>query len=336
MDISVVVITRNEGPRLRLCLASLHEALKRMGSSSAEVVVVNDGSLDETSVILERFANILPLTAIHHAQSKGRSASRNAGAERACGRLLLFLDGDTIVASQCLERHVALNAEGHTIARGEVYHFRQPRFLRDPELGELFPEYNTRPIEPHEFMREADVRQGFPALHSKAVLGIYPGSVPRRLAELELLALKDSSLQHSLWMTVSAHNFSVSRESFFSVGGFCESLEMNEHRDLALTLFESKSIPVRLIDGAESYHLCHSTTWRDPLHILAEWEPLFLERHTNSEARLLPFFWMSLSEPTPLPEELVIRSVPELITKARGDLSSFEKFRQLSPLFGGG
>jgi glycosyltransferase involved in cell wall biosynthesis len=112
MDISVVVITRNEGPRLRLCLASLHEALKRMGPSSAEVVVVNDGSLDETSVILERFANILPLTVIHHAQSKGRSASRNAGAERACGRLLLFLDGDTVVAPCRVKRGRARNSPG--------------------------------------------------------------------------------------------------------------------------------------------------------------------------------------------------------------------------------
>lgn len=336
MRLSVVIITRNEAPRLRLCLASIQEGLARMGAGAAEVIVVDDGSLDETSEVLKRFTQTLPLTVVHHSRSLGRSCSRNAGAQEARGEIILFLDGDTLVSPQCLERHAALNGEGHAIARGAVYHLRQARFLRDPERGELFSEHASRPVESHEFIREEDVRQRFAELHGRSVLGIYPGSVPRRLAELELAALNDPSLQHSLWMAVSAHNFSLSRESFLAVGGFCETLEMNEHRDLALTLFEKMNIPVRLIEGAESYHICHSTKWRDPLQILEQWEPVFKERHSTPEARLLPFFWMSLQDSSPLPEELAIRSIPELIAKAQGDISSFEKFRQLSPLFGGG
>lgn len=336
MRLSVIIITRNEAPRLRLCLASVHEALKRVESGAAEVIVVDDGSVDETSKVLQRFVEVIPLTVVHHSQSVGRSRARNAGARKARGEILLFLDGDTLVAPRCLETHLTLNGEGHMIARGEVYHLRQARFLRDPERGELFPEHAVRPVEPHELIREEVVRHDFSTLHTKAVLGIYPGSVPRRLAELELDALRDPSLKHSLWMVVSAHNFSLSRASFLSVGGFWEGLEMNEHRELALSLFEKMNLPVRLIEDASSYHLCHSTTWRDPLAVLAEWEPVFKQRHVNSEVTLLPFFWMSLQEPSPLPEEFAIRSIPELIAKAQGDISPFERFRQLSPLFGGG
>jgi len=336
MRLSIIIITRNEAPRLRLCLASVQEALTHVDTGGAEVIVVDDGSLDETSKVLQDVRQEIPLKVVRHSHSLGRSRSRNAGAREALGEILLFLDGDTLVSPRSLERHLATNSDGRIIARGEVYHLRHSRFLRDPERGELFPQYPARAVEEHEYIREEDVRERFAELHSKAVLGIYPGSVPRRLAELELAALRDASLDHSLWMTVSAHNFSIARESFLSVGGFCEDLEMNEHRDLALTLFERAQIPVRLVEGAESYHLCHSTTWRDPLQILRQWEPVFKERHSSAEARLLPFFWMSLQEPPPLPAELAMRSIPELISRAEGDISVFEAFRQGSPLFGGG
>jgi hypothetical protein len=131
-------------------------------------------------------------------------------------------------------------------------------------------------------------------------------------------------------MTVSAHNLSLSRERFTDVGGFDERLDMNEHRDLALTLFERHGMKVRLVESAPSYHLTHSSRWRDPIEVLNQWEPLFLAKHATQEARLLPFFWMTLAHDERLPQELRITTIEELIERARHDISPFEHFRSAS------
>lgn len=247
----------------------------------------------------------------------------------------MFLDGDTIVSPLCFARHVQAHdqSDPSCIFRGEVLHFRQTRFLSDPQTGEPYPEYCDRPSSNDERITEIDIQTRFEEISRRATPGIYPGLVPRSLAELGLSALRNKQLDHPLWMTVTAHNFSVARSLFDNVGGFDERLDMNEHRDLALTLRERHGVVVRLVEGAPSYHLCHGSRWRDPVEILQQWEPLFLQKHDTKEARLLSFFWLSLAQSDQLPEPLRIRSVEDLIERARSDITAFEDFRRTSPLF---
>jgi hypothetical protein len=158
---------------------------------------------------------------------------------------------------------------------------------------------------------------------------------PRALAELEISALRDSAIEHSLWMTMIAHNFSVSKSLFQQCGGFLAALDMNEHRELALSLSENNNVRVRLVENAFSIHLCHSAQWRDPLQTMQSWEPIFLARHPTAEAKLLPFFWLSLAPNSGIPVELRIPTIPELIRRSRGDISPYVHFRRSSSIFAG-
>ena len=266
MRVSVVVRSKDEAPRLRLCLASLSRQTRE-----AEVIVVNDGSTDDTAAILAEAADWLPLSVVAHATPHGRSGAANAGARMANGDVLLFLDGDTIADPELVARHRGAHAAGTSVVgRGETFHLRGTRFLLDPETGTPRPGEEARiarvtsgELETMRVTRR-QVIDDFPGIVRRAQPAIYPGAGPRRLYELEMDALRNHPDCGVLWAAASGSNLSVRMADFRRVGGFHERLEYNEHRELALRLClaGARMIPV---SGARSYHLTHRGGWRDPL-----------------------------------------------------------------------
>lgn len=87
--ISVIIPTYNRGWILRDAIESvLNQDYKHF-----ELIVVDDGSTDNTSAILSEYGNsILRI----HQENRGVSAARNAGIYLAKGELIAFLDSDDI------------------------------------------------------------------------------------------------------------------------------------------------------------------------------------------------------------------------------------------------
>lgn len=336
MDLSVVIITCNEAPRLRFCLAALEQAcvyaLER-SRVALEVLIIDDASADETPEVCASARLPVETRYERNVTRAGRSASRNRGGDLARGEVLLFLDGDTLVSRTALLAHLDFHAKESGIARGETFNLRQARFLRDPDAGEFFEGHSSRAVRADELVKLEWVKDSFDEIERRAQPGIYPGSIPRLLAELECAALRAPGRAHSLWMTVSAHNISIRKEPFSSVGGFNEHLTLNEHRELALRLEIRLGLAVRLLEECRSYHLCHSTTWRDPLVSLDAWEPFMLASYPRNDVRLLSFFWLSLAGSSELPPELRIATIEELIERSREGIAHYEEFRRSSPLF---
>jgi glycosyltransferase involved in cell wall biosynthesis len=315
--LSVVIRSRDEADRLRLTLASLE-----CQAGECEVIVVDDGSRDHTAAILAEMAGKLPLEVVRHRVAQGRSAASNAGARKARGEALLFHDGDTLFGPESLSRHAALHAASPgAIGRGETLHLRGTRLFRDPELGTPWEDQAEavarRPPEEVCRMRvtQDQVRGDFPAIERRAEQGIYPGAGPRRLYELEMDALENAPDCGVLWGAACGSNLSVRRDDFLRAGGFDDTLDINEHRELALRLVEQggRMMPV----SARSYHMTHRSGWRDPLRDTA-WESAFLKAHPIPAVPLLSVFWASLSPSTPVPEPYRINSLTELDRAARG------------------
>jgi glycosyltransferase involved in cell wall biosynthesis len=332
MLVSVVVRSRDEADRLRLTLTSLAQQ-----TVPAEVIVVNDGSVDHTPTVLADAARWLPLRIINHAASRGRSGAANAGARVASGDVLLFLDGDCIASPHCVARHQAVHSAEHLlVGRGETYHLRGTRFFRDPEAGIPWSDTEARlaRLPPSELSRMRVTREQiinhFDTLDGSAGPGIYPGAGPGHLYQLEMEALVSNPKCSVLWAAASGSNLSVSRNEFRRVGGFNEELDINEHRELALRLClaGSRMVPVQ---GARTYHLTHRVGWRDPLRH-SGWEEIFYRLHPIPAVKLLTVFWASISGTNRIPNGARIKSLPELEAAARGDSGiDYDAIRRLIP-----
>src|SRR6185295_1715593 len=98
--VSVVVCSYNGAATLEQCLRSLH-ALRY---PDYEVIVVDDGSSDNTPEILEQF----PTVHVVRQANRGLSSARNAGWHRATGAIVAYTDSDCFVDPDWLTHLVYL------------------------------------------------------------------------------------------------------------------------------------------------------------------------------------------------------------------------------------
>lgn len=95
MKPSVIVCTRNRGHKIRECLESIDASLRHAKPSEAEIVVVNNGSTDDTEEVVKEVAKHthFPLRLITEPKP-GLNVARNCGLRNASGDLLIYTDDD--------------------------------------------------------------------------------------------------------------------------------------------------------------------------------------------------------------------------------------------------
>lgn len=92
--LSVVVAAYNSAEHLAACL----EAIAAARVPDAEVVVVDDGSLDATAAIASRLADKV----VVHPRNYGLVRARQTGVESSSGAVVAFIDSDVIVRPNAL------------------------------------------------------------------------------------------------------------------------------------------------------------------------------------------------------------------------------------------
>ena len=100
-NVSVIVPTYKSLDFLKRTIHSLEN--QNIGSSQFEVIVIDDGSKDQTESWLVNYIGSLNLIPVIFKNNKGRSCARNAGVERASNPILIFLDGDMEVQPDWLQ-----------------------------------------------------------------------------------------------------------------------------------------------------------------------------------------------------------------------------------------
>jgi dolichyl-phosphate beta-glucosyltransferase len=94
LDLSVIIPAYNEALRIPSTLQSVHEALSQ-AVPDFEIIVVNDGSKDETAQVVEEFAKHHDrVRLISYAVNKGKGYAVRAGIISANGALVLMNDAD--------------------------------------------------------------------------------------------------------------------------------------------------------------------------------------------------------------------------------------------------
>ncbi len=87
--VSVIVCSYNGGPTLASCL----DSLGKLNYPEYEVILVDDGSTDDTSYIAAQFPSVRYI----HQSNQGLSHARNSGAAAAKGEVFAYTDSDCMV-----------------------------------------------------------------------------------------------------------------------------------------------------------------------------------------------------------------------------------------------
>lgn len=143
--VSVVIPTYNRAADLRSCLTAL--TAQTLGRDAFEVLVVDDGSTDDTRQMLGDLQHQLPLNLRWFSQhNQGPATARNRGIRESQADLVAFTDDDCLPEPDWLQRLVERMQREPALAGcgGQTLRFRERlvgRFI--DELGMLNPgEFN--------------------------------------------------------------------------------------------------------------------------------------------------------------------------------------------------
>jgi len=107
-DLSIIIPAYNEGALISHGMASIQQHL---GSLDYEVIVVDNGSSDDTGRVASTFPNVRVL----RIEKSTISRARNCGEKLANGRMYAFLDADVMVTArwaQAMKAKLAQTADG--------------------------------------------------------------------------------------------------------------------------------------------------------------------------------------------------------------------------------
>jgi dolichyl-phosphate beta-glucosyltransferase len=172
-DYSIVIPAYNEkariGQTLELVLECVHSH-----NWNAEVLVVNDGSRDNTAAIIQEFAAKDPIVRlINNPTNRGKGYSVRTGMLQAVGEIVMFTDADLSSPMEEAELLFAAIREGADIAIGSRWLEVKRQTLRQPLYRRFFGRcFNavTRMVMALPF---ADTQCGFKAFTREAAQTVF-------------------------------------------------------------------------------------------------------------------------------------------------------------------
>ena len=144
IKISIIVPMYNVGPFIEECLLSLWK--QDLSEDEYEVVLVNDGSTDDSLAIAKNCCASHGNVQLISQENKGLSEARNAGLAKAQGEYIWFVDADDRIAPGCL------SAIGQKMEKLDVLAIGAANFTESGENLFFYPE--TAPLPGCRFMEK--------------------------------------------------------------------------------------------------------------------------------------------------------------------------------------
>lgn len=115
-EISIIVPVYNVEKYIDECISSILS----QSFVDFELLLVNDGSTDNSGLICDKYACLDPRVQSIHIKNQGVSVARNIGLRRSTGKYIFFIDPDDFLLDNALYTlHNAIQASNTDIVRGE-------------------------------------------------------------------------------------------------------------------------------------------------------------------------------------------------------------------------
>jgi len=120
LNMSIIVPIYNSDEYLPACI----ESLMCQGNLRLEIILVDDGSTDQSGLIADQYAERDNRIKVIHKVNGGISSSRNAGLEIAQGEYIAFVDSDDWVKEECYKDlyREAIKYEADVVMGGFMYY----------------------------------------------------------------------------------------------------------------------------------------------------------------------------------------------------------------------
>ena len=142
MLLSIITPVYNTAQYLSACLDSLLN--QGVPYDSYEIILINDGSTDNSAEILDQYATQHSNLRVVHKENSGVSASRNIALDMARGEYIWFIDSDDFIEKNVLpDIFEVLRTEKPEQMQLNMYHMKSDYFTPDEE--ELF---NAKKLSP--------------------------------------------------------------------------------------------------------------------------------------------------------------------------------------------
>ena len=137
-QISIVIPAYNECARIETALGRVLSCIDERGWD-AEVLVVDDGSKDETSAIVERWMKLHPrLHLVRNPGNRGKGYSVRNGLLQAAGDIVMFTDADLSAPIEEAERLFAALGAGADVAIGSRWLDKERQTRHQPVYRRFF------------------------------------------------------------------------------------------------------------------------------------------------------------------------------------------------------
>ena len=171
---SIIIPAYNEAARIG---ATLQRVLEYLGpqSGDTEIIVVNDGSRDNTVEIVRSFANKNPaLHLLENPGNRGKGYSVRNGMLHANGKILLFSDADLSSPIEESQKLFAAIAAGADVAIGSRWVKSSLQTERQPLYRQLFGRIFNLMLRITLGLKFKDTQCGFKAFTRAAAQKIFP------------------------------------------------------------------------------------------------------------------------------------------------------------------
>lgn len=121
-SVSIIIPTFNGASRISNCLDAL---LKQTAGGDVEILVVNDGSTDNTAGVVTLYSGIRLISQ----GNAGPAAARNRGASEARGAIILFTDDDCVAMPDWLDAMIEPFDDPEVVGAKGVYRTHQRRLV---------------------------------------------------------------------------------------------------------------------------------------------------------------------------------------------------------------